>query len=311
MRREALKHFLYLVGSNQIRDQGEWISAECPLARWTHPKKTDRHPSFGVRINNSGQSVYKCYTCKQKAQPIESLLFVLSRYRGTYYREATDFLIKHEVFEEDKQITYDDKWEKEPPKKQTPLPLSVIDKYLPISESPQKIKDFLYKRGTTPQICDFFHVRWSEGYQSLVFPSIWNDGILSVKARRLDQKKFFFLKGGLYLFGIDRIDWFKPVWLVEGEFDLLRLNALGEFNVISLGGSNIPDKLDKYIHAHTLISGFDTDAAGKEATKKLKAMYSKYYNLRFADWGLCGCKDAGDIKSREQLLTIQKNIKTI
>ena len=311
MRREALKHFLYLVGGNQIRDQGEWISAECPLARWTHPKKTDRHPSFGARINNSGQSVYKCYTCKQKARPIESLLFVLSRYRGTYYREATDFLVQHEIFEEDRQITYDDKWEKEPPKKQTPLPLSVIDNYLPISESPQKVKDFLYRRGTTPQICDFFRVRWSEGYQSLVFPSIWNDGILSVKARRLDQKKFFFLKGGLYLFGIDRVDWSKPVWLVEGEFDLLRLNTLGEFNVISLGGSNIPDKLDKYIHAHTLISGFDTDATGKEATKKLKATYSKYYNLRFADWGLCGCKDAGDIQTREQLLMIQKNIKTI
>ncbi len=46
----------------------------------------------------------------------------------------------------------------------------------------------------------------------------------------------------------------------------------------------------------------------KGATKKLKTMYSSYYNLRFADWGICNYKDAGDIQSREQFQVIQKNM---
>lgn len=311
MNREPLKHFLRLLGVGQIKDLGEWVSSECPLARWTHKSRADRHPSFGVRINSKGASVYKCYSCKQKAAPLESLLFIMSRYRGSYYREATDFLIKHEIFNEDyKQVfSYQDKWES-PKEKKKPklLPKEAIEQYARLSDFsvPKEVKDFIHARRITLAICDYYDVRWSKEFKSLIFPSVWSNGITSIKARRMDQKKFFFLSGGLYLFGLNRIDCSKPVWLVEGEFDMLRLNNLGEYNVVSLGGSNIPTELPNYIHTHTLISGFDNDGPGKEATKKLHSMFGGYYHIKTADWGVCGCKDAGEIKTLDQFKEVKR-----
>lgn len=311
MNREPLKHFLRLLGVGQIKDLGEWVTSECPLARWTHKSGTDRHPSFGVKINSKGASVYKCYSCKQKAAPLESLLFIMSRYRGSYYREATDFLIQHEIFDEGhiRPFNYQDKWEN-PQEKKKPalLPKSVIDQYSRLSDFsvPQEVKDFIHSRKITLSICDYYNVKWSKEFSSLIFPSIWSEGVTSIKARRMDQKKFFFLKGGLYMFGLDKMDFSKPVWLVEGEFDMLRLNNLGEYNVISLGGSNIPAELPKYIHSHTLISGFDSDGPGKEATRKLQGMLGGYYHIKVADWSACGCKDAGEIATLDQFKEVRK-----
>lgn len=310
MNREPLKHFLHLLGARQIRDTGEWITSECPLARWTHKSGADRHPSFGARVNPQGVSVCKCYSCKQKAVPIESLLFTMSRYRGTYYREATDFLIRHEIFNENnQQYTYLDKWETVEKEKEIPLlPRTVIDTYSKISDisTPATVKDFIHSRKVTLDICDFFDVRWSNEFKSLVFPSLWKEGVTSIKARRMDQKKFFFLKGGLYLFGLNRVNYSKPVWLVEGEFDLLRLNSLGEYNVVALGGSNIPPDLPKFLHNHTIISGLDSDTAGKDATRKLRNMFGGYYNIKTADWGNVGCKDAGEIVTLDQFKEVKK-----
>lgn len=310
MNREPLKKFLSLLGSGQIKDLGEWITAECPMARWTHKNGTDRHPSFGVRVNPNGASVYKCYSCKQKAEPIEALISIMSRLRGVYYKEASDLLLSYEIFDEtDPPPQYNDKWkDTEKAKEIITLPLDIVSKYARLSDfsTPQEVKDYIHQRRTTLAICDYYNVRWSKEFNSLVFPSAMRKGITSIKARKIEQKKFFFLKGGLYLFGLDKIDCMKPVWLVEGEFDLLRLNALGEYNVVALGGSSIPSELPKYLHNHTLISALDSDQAGKEATRKLKSMYSGYYHIKTMDWESIGCKDAGEVASLEQFKEAKK-----
>ena len=40
-----------------------WMTISCPYAPWTHQKKTDHNPSFGITIKPDGRSSYKCLSC--------------------------------------------------------------------------------------------------------------------------------------------------------------------------------------------------------------------------------------------------------
>lgn len=70
MQRQDVKEFLReLAGANvQLKDSGQWVSTNCPLAPWTHAKGTDSNMSFGVLVNDSGDSVYNCFTCKNRGR---------------------------------------------------------------------------------------------------------------------------------------------------------------------------------------------------------------------------------------------------
>lgn len=39
-----------------------WVVLSCPLAKWRHPKGTDKNPSFGFRVE-SGESFGSCFSC--------------------------------------------------------------------------------------------------------------------------------------------------------------------------------------------------------------------------------------------------------
>lgn len=45
-----------------------WMTISCPFAPWTHQKKTDNHPSFGITIKDDGKSSYKCLSCGMKGR---------------------------------------------------------------------------------------------------------------------------------------------------------------------------------------------------------------------------------------------------
>lgn len=40
-----------------------WMTISCPFAPWTHARKTDSNPSFGITIKDDKPSAYKCLAC--------------------------------------------------------------------------------------------------------------------------------------------------------------------------------------------------------------------------------------------------------
>jgi len=313
MKREDVKEFLTLLGCRQIRDSGDWVTASCPLARWTHKSRTDRHPSFGVTVNNHGQSIFKCFTCHQNASTLDALVFSLSTYSKVYRKKASDFLNTNEIYEETSKIEIIDRWgEDRPSKKQIATrDITVLDPYPLLSDPsvPQAARDFIIKRGSSIAVSDYFGVRWDREGNAFIFPSIYRNRVSSIKARRISSKEFWFPLGGLYLFGWHRLSWDKPVWIVEGEFDLLRLNALGEYNVLCLGGSSISKNLADFLPCHTVVLGFDNDPAGRNAAARFRNLFADVFCINEIDWR--DVKDGGSVRDRAHLNKIKRFMKTV
>ena len=145
MKKEAVIKFLQAIGAQNIKETAEWINCSCPLARWKHEKKTDRHPSAGISISDTSMSTWLCYTCTPSAKPTESLLGAIWVTSGSYPYEASKILSEEEIFDDEtyeKQIevrTFDiwQDWVK--PKQQDVLPRPVIDAFPLLSDLDTKL----------------------------------------------------------------------------------------------------------------------------------------------------------------------------
>jgi DNA primase len=82
--------------------------------------------------------------------------------------------------------------------------------------------------------------------------------------------------GGLYW--IDKIDLRGAVMIVEGEFDALVVNQVGEIGAVALGSASntLRDRwIDRLIFARRLYARLDGDTAGVRATERLRAISSR------------------------------------
>ncbi len=95
MNREQVIQFLNLLGADNMVEAGVWVRSSCPLAPKWHVKGTDENPSFGIRIDPSGESFYHCFTCGSGT--LTSLLSKLT-WAQIDPKKAVDFLMIHEIF---------------------------------------------------------------------------------------------------------------------------------------------------------------------------------------------------------------------
>ena len=70
----------YTGSTNSVR----WMTISCPFAPWTHQKRTDNNPSFGITINPDGRSYYKCLSCGLKGS-LPAMATRLGGYRKKDY----------------------------------------------------------------------------------------------------------------------------------------------------------------------------------------------------------------------------------
>lgn len=69
MQADYVRAFLERLGCAHTKHSNQgWINGPCPLAPFTdkHKNKLDKHPSFGVSVNEGGKSGYRCFTCNAK-----------------------------------------------------------------------------------------------------------------------------------------------------------------------------------------------------------------------------------------------------
>lgn len=333
-----IERFLHLIGAkNVVRDEsGGWVRASCPLAPWTHAGGSDAKPSFGVRVPTSAEESpnYHCFTCQARGI-LPGLLGSLSHLSGDRMEEAHNFLSQFSLFPDasgdgaergkKKRIRIADRYaaasvDTESVKSNVPVPPEVLQKYPLLAEKSdltahaEALRWLAYQRNISLQSIAQYQLRLFVNTLDdvgVIFPIIDRDGetVLDLWARMIGSKHFFRVtcamsgtsveyKAPNLMFGNHLYDRERPLMLVEGALDALRLHSLGVKNVMATLGALSADQLAS-LYAPVVYLAFDSDGAGREFTKRA-ATKLDVPSLSILDWEVAGIKDAGELENLEQ-----------
>ena len=153
--------------------------------------------------------------------------------------------------------------------------------------------------------------------RKVVDKDIWtvSQKVVNAMSTGLGEFKFPRLKNCGAWFGYNLIDWTKPVVLVEGEIDAMRMKTLGVRNVMASTTSSVTDAQIDSIHASLIYLGYDADKAGLFAHKRIIDRLAGVTPYKVLDWALVpsikdsavAAKDAGDVISAADLAVVLKN----
>jgi hypothetical protein len=336
--KEALLRFLHAVGCENIKDPGEgsgWIRSTCPLAPWFHEGGKDKKPSFGVKVTGEAKhSSYHCFGCGSSGI-LPRLLHNLQFLSGVHYKEASNILSSQDFSEEGNSKRSGrvrlvrDKWkvlQETKRLKNLPVPEEIVEKYPLVSETDsaaaREITEYFKGRKIAEHFIKDYKLRIYVDdlsiFTGVVFPIMDREGkqILDMYVRMIEEKSFFRLSASLsgssveyfapnVWFGNQFYDPEKPLMLVEGAMDALRLRTLGIQNVWASMGEVSEEQLAR-VHSRVVYFGFDSDEGGRRFTKKA----AKHINApsRFVlRWDTVGAKDAGDLEDRKQFRKVFDN----
>lgn len=328
MNAENIKEFLYnlRVPISCMRESNEFVNSKCPLAFFSHKSGEDRNPSFGIKVS-AGPSYYYCFTCSPYPQRLIRLVHNYWLMHGKYPVEAAKILMTENtdlVIELRK-----DSWEEitEPP---PPLTKYVTNQFPQIRYETEgkaiQCKRYLEKRGIPEWVYNYCGVRFDPKYGSLIFPLTNCKGeIYMLRARSIAWKKNWTISSELMsldykfprltdvgvFFNSHMIDRTKPVMIVEGGCDVMRLISLGYFNVIASATSAITQEQINAINAGIIILGMDNDKEGRKGNIRVMKALKEKAMMYVADWGIIGKKDAGELKNRDELDIVIRNLRSL
>jgi len=246
----------------------------------------------------------------------------------------------HVETEQDDELRLVQPWSERPPKQIEPLPPRVLRKY-PLLQcrndyETRAIRNWLEVIRLVPKhIQNFYRLRYNYNNQTVIFPLTDSRGNIFLLRERMRKEKriwtvnpelagypdmdFPRLRDVGVWFGMETINRRKPVLLVEGEIDVMRLAALGFLNSLGSATSSVTDAQIDAVLSPTIILGYDDDKAGNFARGRVIDRVRRTSNARLfdADWGLATrsdgkpCKDAGDLPDREQLLIVLSNLEPV
>lgn len=335
MIQSKVKEFVRSLGIEKFKTSEDWIQIPCPLAKWTHEKGTDHHPSAGILSTPNRPSIFQCFTCSPDPKQLLGLLMTIWSGSGRYPSEAAKILLEHEVFDISERLEIPiskhpfDKYFNYRKLDKPRLPQFIIDRYpllmLGRDSEARTIRNYLINdRGIDLEYISYNALRYDADKGLIVFPMTNLAGNIQVlQARRWRDKKIFSIspkvaevpdlvfpsmkRDGPW-FGMHHLNPAKPVICVEGPIDLLRLQTLGYYNVLASCGAGVTVKQLHNIPNNNIILGYDSDKAGKEAAKRIVSILENRL-VQILDWSLVGKKDAGDLSSKEELEDVLNNRK--
>jgi 5S rRNA maturation endonuclease (ribonuclease M5) len=323
MRKQPLMQLMGMLGLKVYDINGGWLKVNCPIAHSTHEDKDDTNPSCGISINDDGPSIVHCFTCGTRT--LADVLHVLYWTKG-FDSKIFRVYLENEVLNEESsehECIYHDGFAK--PKKEQPVvvPDEIFQTFEPVDQA----RDYLEGRGIDVEVARKHGLMYLRKH---ITPKggVWENAIVCpirdtdfktywIHFRSIDSKRFWHGKPEHFGVNIEwgRDDsWFaieflnrnEPIILVEGVFDCLRLKTLGVENVIAAHGGlgkNSP-KLNRIldIYPKILYTGFDADKAGRQFREAVRRRAT--CEVIDLDWSKAGIKDPGELKSKQDLLTV-------
>lgn len=292
MDRETIKEIVRDVwgGDTAMRDVGDWVSMQCPLAFWTHEKGHDNTPSFGIHVEDDGVSLSNCFTCGTKGP----LHYILRRY-AEYTGEDLDGLINEIEKEEFLGPRTLKDWESTKRARMENLIMPIdegiyMDLYPPahnhpyvkargISSTTAKKLELLYDPGDTN----------SDRQKRILFPVRGPDGLLYGfsgraihKSAQLKVRDLYGLKKAHCVLGAHLAvqDSHKYVLAVEGLFDYARTWECGQPGCAVMHSTMTDAQADIFKDIGKKVYTFyDNDLAGKKGIKTAGKQLGKYLTV--------------------------------
>jgi len=321
MTRENILLILKALGVSRISEGKQWISCECPFSSVTHRSGRDKHPSFNIRIDDKGPSIYYCYTCSDKYRRLWHFFKKYREYFGTVPEEAERIYKNTEITggyngiisdeERDQPI---DVWSRYYNRdKIKGIPNFVLDRF-PLMEESDKSFDYIVNvRGISPEAIKAYKVRVFRPDSTMIFPMTdINGNILILQARTIigSQKALYITSEYLGIeniahlptvseagawFGMDIINWKEPVLIVEGCFDAMKAYTFGFKNCIAPFGSSITEAQINSLIGGSYLIGLDSDDSGKQGAIKLIKKLIRKNTISYVNWSTVNAKDVGEI----------------
>jgi len=178
-----------------VRD--DWVNVPCPLASHKHSSGQDHHPSAGISINPTGNSVFKCFSCTPTPVKLLSLIVQKSMYneykdkRLAAHYQAYEISAPNENEREDDALFEEDakegtlkfnKWvipkvSEQQQKEEIPpiFPLQLLKKFPLLVENNDSVamsmKDYLVNvRGISLSIIAEMEIRYNKQRNLIIFP---------------------------------------------------------------------------------------------------------------------------------------------
>ena len=90
-----LKKLARALNLRRVRVNAGNLVTSCPFASETHRRGTDRKPSFGILIDDEGESVYHCFGCDERGDLL-TLCRELSDLHGEDYGDLEEWVLQNE-----------------------------------------------------------------------------------------------------------------------------------------------------------------------------------------------------------------------
>ncbi len=229
-----------------------YIRIRCPY----HKEGKERRPSMSILLEDRGSmsaGTCHCFACGKVVSLEELFQFV-----------GSDYVKTLEIPEKSK-------------------PAKVELRTQPLLFKPQipfRFSEYLYSRGIGKEVQERFRIYEKDGM--VYMPVFSRDArYLYYNARETERKRFYIEKGGeKTLWGIEEIDFSKPIVICEAQIDALSLWEAGFQAVATLGADNI--SAVELIKSSTsiFIIAFDNDEAGNKHADRLREMLGKFRTRR-------------------------------
>ncbi len=271
-----LKKILTKLGVKSFARQGKWLQFSCPLAPWTHRKRTDNNPSCGAHINEQGVSAYKCFSCKKHGL-ISSLVRSLEHYRDKDYG---DLAFQADMMDAKYSFGDFERPEEEPDELQPPLNEAAFGNLYEPAWGIPEARAYLKGRGIGKQTAEYMQLGYDPDDFRIVFPVRGADNLLYgfsgrsiLKEEEYPYKRYPKVRDyhGLpkrhLLLGAELVDDKRPLFVHEGLFGQAHLIEIGAddfVNPLAMMGSEMTDSKAQLVRGFNRVTILmpDNDEAG-------------------------------------------------
>lgn len=306
----------------KFREHSNRFQLSCLLAPWAHEGGDDSTPSAFISTRSEISFVH-CFGCLFSGSFMQYVA-AYNRYRGGAFNELVSVVQHLERQGSDSTVRIDaalQKWEQKfAQSHEIAQKIEVWDeKELSVFQRIHK-RSFLEYRGISFEIAKDFGILWDDKAKRVVVPvRRYDGGLVGVVGRCWCEKcqqsaktgqhedcgnakyyNYWTFPKSRFLFNEYFLDPKKPVYVVEGIFDCLKMVSLGYPNTVALLGTGLSDDQARKLKglAQPVYLMLDGDAGGikgtGEAIRMLKGKVIALYTCAVPEG-----KDPGDMTKEE------------
>lgn len=285
---EAAIKFLKALGAKDAKyDGGNWVKAPCILAPWTHKGGRDTNPSFGVKVNDMTPH-YNCFSCRAGQlftliQEVEMFLAKDPSQKPYFDTALARTILENDGFDIEPLPEFSEfggsgqefqEW-----------PEYFIDSFANWEFSARAAK-YLKQRNVSTETAKAHGLKFDSKKDMIVFPyynlygklagargrAIELTGEPPKKQRHYDYTWNQVNNANLVWYNEQALTEEKPVVIVEGQFDKMRVSEVYPHVMANLTAKPILAKMKKLSYAPSVILMTDNDETADTAITK----YAEY-----------------------------------